>query len=135
MLVQLMLSDPAWKKRAARELRAADFRHPLYRPIAEALLSGAETPPSDDLAATWEALAQPFGAGFDAEAAFAAAATWLKERDRIERLGEIDRLTVLADDVEKRKLIEEKETIVAELRAKGHLGYRRRVFKTEREPT
>ncbi len=135
VLVQLMLSDPAWKKRAARELRVEDFRHPVYHAIAAALLAGAETPPSEDLAPTWEALSQPFGAGFDAEAAFAAGATWLKERDRIERLGEIDRLTVLADDAEKRKLVDEKETIVAALRAAGHLGYRRRVFKTEREPT
>jgi DNA primase len=135
LLIQLMLSDPAWKKRAARELRAEDFRHPLYRPIAEALLNGDESPPSDDLVQTWEALSVPFGAGFDAEAAFSAAATSLKERASKDRLAEIDRLTVLADGDEKRKLIEEKETIVAELREKGHLGYRRRVFKTEREPT
>ncbi len=135
LLVQLMLSDAEWRKRAAGELSHEDFRHPIYQRLAQALLAGAETPPEDDLVATWEALAQPFGAGFDAEAAFAAAATFLKERATKERLAEIDRLTVLADDAEKQKLIEEKETIVAELREKGHLGYRRRVFKTEREPT
>jgi hypothetical protein len=135
VLVQLMTSDAAWRARARRELEASDFRHPVYRAIAEAVLGGAEGPPDDELAPTWEELAQPFGPGFDAEAAFAGAASWVKERRRIERLDEIDRLAVLADEGEKQKLVEEKETLVAALRASGHLTYRRRVFKTEREPT
>lgn len=135
VLVQLMLADASWRQRAARELKAGDFRHPVYQVIARALLAGAEAPPEGELAAAWEELSQPFGAGFDAEAAFAAAAQWVRERSRIERLAEIDRLAVVADEAEKRRLVEEKETIVAALRAAGHLGYRRRVFKTEREPT
>jgi DNA primase len=135
MLVRLMLSDRTWAARAARELTPALFRHAVYRELAEAALAGAQTPPSAELARDWEEMSQPFGAGFDAEGAFAGASQWLKERERNERLAEIDRLAVVADEEEKRRLLDEKEHIIEALRATGRLTYRRRAFKTEREPT
>jgi DNA primase len=135
LLVRLMLSDRTWVARATRDLAQERFRHPAYRAIAEALFAGAAVPPDEALVGLWEDLSQPFGAGFDAEAAFAGAVAWLRERERNERLTEIDRLAVLADEGEKQQLLQEKETIIEGLRAAGHLTYRRRAFKTEREPT
>jgi len=129
-VVRLMLLDPAWIARAKSELTLEHFRHPLYREIAAALLSGHQRPPSEDLEPAWERLSQPPEGTFDAEAEFSSAAAWLKDRPRQERLGEIDQLMPLAGPEQRVALLAEK----VRLKAEGELRYRRKALKTEREP-
>jgi DNA primase len=129
-LVRLMIDDPAWVRRAGAELAADAFRHPVYRRLAEALLSGDRAPPSDDLVAEWERLAAPPESGFDAEAAFAWGVQWLRDRPRRERIAEIDRLVGLASEEEKERLFEEKRELLAATGGR----YRRKALEAERRP-
>jgi hypothetical protein len=106
------------------------FRHPHYHDIAAALFAGGTTPPSEELTPLWEELSRPNEAGFDSDAEFAAAAEWLKDRPRQERLAEIDRLMQVADKEQKQKLFEEKNALMS----KGEMRYRRKSLKSEGEP-
>ncbi len=129
-LVRLMLGDANRLARARREVPLELFRHPHYHDIAAALFAGGTTPPSEELIPLWEELSQPNEAGFDADAEFAAAAEWLKDRPRQERLAEIDRLMAVADAAEQQKLFQEKRDLLA----KGEVRFRRKSLKSEREP-
>ncbi len=128
-VVRVMLMDPSWVRRARTEVTPDLFRHPYYKAIVTALLDGADAPPPD-LADLWEALALPPEGPFDAEAAYSAAVAWMKDRPRQERLAEIDRLAAVAAPEEQDGLLAEKRTLIAG----GDLRYRRKAFKSEREP-
>ena len=129
-LVHLMLLEGAWVARVKAEVRAEDFRHPLYREIAEALFGGADRPASAEAAALWERLASTPLGGRDPEPEFVDAVAWIHERPRAERLAELDRLIFLAAEEEKTELLEEKRALL-----KGGAGrYRSKALRTQREP-
>jgi DNA primase len=131
-LTALLLQDPRWVARLEGErLDAASFRHPLYREIVAAVVAGRTEPPDEELAPLWEALARPPEGDYDAEAAFSAAAAWVRDRPRRERLAAIDGLMALADAAQKEQLFEEKRALLAE----GAQRFRRKALRTEQEPT
>jgi DNA primase len=129
-LLRLMRSDAAWLERGRREIRLDQLRHRHYREIAAALFQGSGAPPAEELVPLWEELGRPLDPGFDAEAEFTAAAEWIRDRPRQERLAEIDRLMPLADAEEQQKLYQEK----VDLRSSGEVRFRRKALKAEREP-
>ncbi len=129
-LVHLLLADPAWVIRAQREIEPAQFHHPVYRAIAEAVFAGQREPPTEELAPAWEQLARPPAEGFDAEAAFAAAVAWIKDRPRRRRIAEIDDSIALAGLEQQEQLLAEKRALLAG----GEPRYRRKALKAEREP-
>ena len=129
-LVHLMLLERTWVARVKAEVRAEEFRHPLYREMAEALFGGAERPASAEAAALWERLASTPLGGRDPEPEFVDAVAWMHERPRAERLAELDRLIFLAGEAEKTELLEEKRALL-----KGGAGrYRSKALRTQREP-
>jgi DNA primase len=128
-LVHLMLADAAWVDRVSRTVQLEQFRHPVLREIAGALMAGVREP-NPETAADWERLARPPDHPFDTEAAFLAAVAWMADRPHRERLTEIDRLMALADREEQDQLMREKMTLLAS----GGGRYRRKSMQTEREP-
>lgn len=129
-LVHLMLADESWVERVKRAVPVEQFRHPVLREIAAALFDGRREPPSADAAPFWELLSRPPEGPFDAEAAFQAAAAWMADRPRRERLAEIDRLMALAARDEQDQLMNEKLALLAA----GGGRYRRKAMQPEREP-
>ena len=134
-LVHLMLLGPGWIGRVGRELSARDFRHPLYREIAEALFEGATRPASDEAAALWERLAStPLGQR-DPEPEFADAVTWIRGRSIRERLARIDRLAPLAATAEeKTRFLAEKRDLKEQLKKIAAPRFASKALKTEMEP-
>ena len=129
-LIHLMLAVPDNIARVKAELPATEFRHPVYRRLAELLYAGAGPPADGAGRETWERLASAPYERPEPEVDLVQAVAWMLERPRRERLEEIDRLIGLASAGEKDQLLSEKRTLMSG----GALRYRRKAFKAEREP-
>jgi hypothetical protein len=129
-LIHLMLAAPDNIARVKAELPATEFRHPVYRRLAELLYAGAGPPADGAGLETWERLASAPYERPEPEVDLVQAVAWMLERPRRERLEEIDRLIGLASAGEKDELLSEKRTLMSG----GALRYRRKAFKAEREP-
>lgn len=130
MLVQLLLTERSLVGRAREAVPAAEFRHPGYREVAEALYAGAAGPGSPEGQAAWMELAsRPLG-DLDLEREFAACLSWMQDRRANERRAEIDRLIEVAPADEKPALLAEKRRLMAG----GERRYGPKAFKSRREP-
>jgi DNA primase len=129
MLVRIMLAFPGYADRGIRELDADQLRHEWYRRIFEQLASGAAAPP-DDLLELWHELSQPEPSPFDPESEFNAAADWIRDRPRRERIAQIEREIELASAEGKDALLMEKMSL---MKAGPRLQLRKG-FKAAREP-
>jgi DNA primase len=130
MLVQILLAERSLVGRAREAVPAAEFRHPGYREVAEALYAGAAGPVSAEGQAAWMELAsRPLG-DLDLEREFAACLSWLQDRRANERRAEIDRLIEVAPADEKPALLAEKTRLMAG----GERRYGPKAFKSRREP-
>ena len=129
-LIHLMLSAPENVARVKAELPATEFRHPVYRRLAELLYAGAGPPAEGAERDAWEALAStPYGRP-EPEVDLVQAIAWVLDRPKRERLEEIDRLIGLAGPADKEKLLNEKRALVAG----GAMRFRRKALQAEREP-
>jgi len=131
-LVQMMLWDIAWVRRAQGDGGLELFRHPLYRAMAEDLLAGRREPSLVEVTAEWERLAAPPAMEPDREAMYSGAVAWLRERPLRERVEEIERLMAVAPAEEKERLGREKLELKARLAA-GLPRPRRKAWKRELE--
>jgi DNA primase len=129
-LVHLLLTQRELVARAQEAVASADFRHPYYREIAEALYTGASGPVSSEAQAIWTELAALPLVEQNPEDVLVACASWMQSRPAKERLAEIDRLIDLAPAEEKARLAQEKR----ELAAGGEPRFGRKAFKAQREP-
>lgn len=129
MLVRIMLGYQGYADRGVRELEAEQLRHDWYRRIFETLASGASAPP-DDLLELWHELSQPEPPPFDPEAEFNAAADWIRDRPRRERIAQIEREIELASAEVKDALLLEKMGLIKA----GPRIQQRKGFKAAREP-
>jgi DNA primase len=129
-LIHLMLAAPDNIARVRSELPASEFRHPVYRRLAELLYAGAGPPAEGAARETWERLASLPYERPEPEVDLVQAIAWVLDRPKRERLEEIDRLIGLASAVEKDRLLSEKRTLMSG----GALRYRRKAFKAEQEP-
>jgi DNA primase len=129
-LVQRLLTAPALVARAREAVAAAEFRHPVYREIVEALYAGAPGPVSPDAQAVWMALAAEPAAEARPEDALAACIAWMQDRRTQERRAEIDRLIDLAPAEDKARLMREKQ----DLAAGSEHRFGRKAFQSQREP-
>jgi DNA primase len=130
MLVQLMLVERRLVARAREAVPAAEFRHPGYREVAEALYAGAAGPATPEGQAVWMDLASRSLGDLDVERQFAASVAWMQDRHANERRAEIDRLIDVAPAEEKPQLLAEKRRLMAG----GERRYGPKAFKSRREP-
>ena len=129
-LIHLMLAVPANVARVKAELPATEFRHPVYRALAELLYAGAGPPDAGAERDTWERLASAPYDRPEPEVDLVQAIAWVQDRPRRERLQEIDRLIGLANAAEKDALANEKRALISG----GAMRFRRKALKAEQEP-
>jgi len=129
-LIHLMLAAPDNIARVKAELPATEFRHPVYRALAELLYAGAGPPGEGPERETWERLASTPYERPEPEVDLVQAVMWVLDRPKRERLEEIDRLIGLASAAEKDRLLNEKRALIAG----GAMRFRRKALKAEREP-
>jgi len=129
-LIHLMLAVPANVARVKAELPATEFRHPVYRALAELLYAGAGPPDAGAERDTWERLASAPYERPEPEVDLVQAIAWVQDRPRRERLQEIDRLIGLANAAEKDALANEKRALISG----GAMRFRRKALKAEQEP-
>ena len=129
-LIHLMLAAPGNIGRVQAELPAKEFRHPVYRRLAELLYAGAGPPVEGAEREAWERLAStPYGRP-EPEVDLVQAVAWVLDRPRRERVEEIDRLIGLAGAREKEELLNEKRSLISG----GARRFRRKALKAEQEP-
>ncbi|MGA2383638.1 MAG: DNA primase [Gemmatimonadales bacterium] len=129
-LIHLMLAVPENIARVKAELPAGEFRHPVYRALAELLYAGAGPPSEGAERETWERLASAPYERPEPEVDLVQAIAWVLDRPKGERLEEIDRLIGLAGAAEKDELLNEKRALISA----GAMRFRRKALKAEREP-
>jgi DNA primase len=129
-LVHLMLAVPENVARVKAELPATEFRHPVYRRLAELLYAGAGPPDAGAERDTWERLASAPYERPEPEVDLVQAVAWVLDRPKRERLEEIDRLIGLAGTAEKNELMNEKRALISG----GAMRFRRKALKAEQEP-
>ncbi len=129
-LVHLMLAVPENVARVKAELPATEFRHPVYRRLAELLYAGAGPPDAGAERDTWERLASAPYERPEPEVDLVQAIAWVLDRPKRERLEEIDRLIGLAGAAEKDELMNEKRALISG----GAMRFRRKALKAEQEP-
>ena len=129
-LIHLMLAMPANVERVKAELPATEFRHPVYRALAELLYAGAGPPAAGAERDTWERLASAPYERPEPEVDLVQAIAWVQDRPKRERLEEIDSLIGLAGAADKEKLLNEKRALISG----GAMRFRRKALKAEREP-
>jgi DNA primase len=130
MLVQLLLAERSLVGRAREAVPAAEFRHPGYREVAEALYAGSAGPASPEGQAAWMELASRSLGDLEVEREFAACLSWMQDRRANDRRAEIDRLIEVAPAAEKPELLAEKRRLMAG----GERRYGPKAFKSRREP-
>ncbi len=130
VMIHLLLHHPDLVPRARDSVAAAEFRHPHYRELAEAVYGGGPAALSAAAQAVWDALAAEPPGDPDPEAAVGACAAWMLDRRNEERRAEIDRLIDMASPEEKVRLDEEKRALVAA----SERRFSRKAFKAQREP-
>ena len=129
-LIHLMLAMPANVERVKAELPVTEFRHPVYRALAELLYAGAGPPAAGAERDTWERLASAPYERPEPEVDLVQAIAWVQDRPKRERLEEIDSLIGLAGAADKEKLLNEKRALISG----GAMRFRRKALKAEREP-
>jgi DNA primase len=129
-LVHLLLARRDLVPRAREAVPSAEFHHPWYRAVAQALYDGAEGPASPDAEAVWTELAALPLVEQGPEDVLVSCVSWMQDRRAQERRAEIDRLIDLAPAEEKARLLEEKR----ELAAASEPRFGRKAFKAQREP-
>ena len=131
-LVWAMLQQRSRVESIAERIGPDSFRHPAYKAIFAALLDAGETVPlaeignsldPDALDEAEELLAE--GEDFkDAQKTIDDSITKIHVREMEDRLSEIERLLPLANEGEKDVLGEEKQKLVAQIRASGKMAYK-----------
>ena len=129
-LVHLLLARPDLVPRAKEAVPGAEFRHPWYRAIAQALYDGAEGPALPEAQAVWTELSALPLVEQAPEEVLVSCVSWMQDRRAKERRAEIDRLIDLAPAEEKAGLLEEKR----KLAAASEPRFGRKAFKSQREP-
>jgi DNA primase len=131
-LVRVMLQDRTRVEPIAERIGPDAFHDPDYRAIFSALLEAGEEGTMTELAAVLDEEAssvaeEMLGEGEampNPQRTIDDSITRLHVRDMEERLNDIDRLLPLANPAEQELLQEEKQKLVAQMRASGRMGFK-----------